>query len=248
LEKFYFGKYKYTDSAVHNFHPLPKFVIIIVSIIVTGLTVSLLNLILIFTLFCILMVISRIKTRQIYSILKPFRFLLLFTFFVQLFFNDKGFNFNEPSYFTAVSTTGQFFLMIAFSALFTATTRPLDIIKILNLILKPLKILKVDTQNIAASGIIALRFIPLLFEEADKIKTAQILRNDTTKRGIKRLLDIEAFIIPLFLRVMYFSEQIAITLQFRGNWETICKLSKTKFSEILITLLYILILAGIYCV
>jgi energy-coupling factor transport system permease protein len=167
---------------------------------------------------------------------------------VQLFFNDKGFDFNEPSYFTAVSTTGQFFLMIAFSALFTATTRPLDIIKILNLILKPLKILKVDTQNIAASGIIALRFIPLLFEEADKIKTAQILRNDTTKRGIKRLLDIEAFIIPLFLRVMYFSEQIAITLQFRGNWETICKLSKTKFSEILITLLYILILAGIYCV
>ncbi len=245
MEKFYFGKYKYIDSPVHNFHPLPKFIIIITTIIITGLSISLLRLILLFTLFCILIAMSRIKIKQIHSILKPFRFLLLFTFFVQLFFNDKGFNVSDPTYGTAITTTGQFFLMIAFSAIFTTTTRPLDIIKILNLILKPLKILKVNTQNITASGIIALRFIPLLFEEADKIKTAQILRNDTTKKGIKRLLDIEAFIVPLFIRVMYFSEQIAITLQFRGNWETICKLSKIKFSEILIALLYITVLVGI---
>ncbi|TYB33764.1 MAG: energy-coupling factor transporter transmembrane protein EcfT [Flexistipes sinusarabici] len=248
LKKNYFGKYRYKNSIFHNLHPLAKFLIIISSIILTGLSISLSKIFFLIAVFLIFLSASKISSKEIYSIFKPFRFLLIFTYLIQLFFDNTGFNPGNLNYTAAAAVTLKFSLMILFSAIFTATTRPLDIIKILNLLLKPLKIFKVNTQDITASGIIALRFIPLLFEEADKIRTAQILRNEVAHKGFKRIFQIEAFIVPLFFRVVHFSEQIAITLKFRDNWEKVYKFERIRVSEIILTAIYLILLAGLYYV
>lgn len=248
LKKNYFGKYRYKNSPLHNMHPLTKFLIIISSVVLAGMNIPLGKISVLIGIFLIFMAASKISAREIYSIFKPFRFLLIFTFLIQLFFDKNGFNPDNLNYATAVAITLKFSLMILFSAIFTATTRPLDIIKILNLLIKPLKIFKVNTQDITASGIIALRFIPLLFEEADKIRTAQILRNEKTHKGFRRIFQIEAFIVPLFFRVIHFSEQIAITLKFRDNWEKVYKFDKIKTGEIVLAVMYMIFLAGLYYV
>ncbi|MEC9492777.1 energy-coupling factor transporter transmembrane component T family protein [Flexistipes sp.] len=248
LKKNYFGKYRYKNSIFHNMHPLAKFFIIISSIILTGLSISLSKISVLIAVFLIFLAASKISAREIYSIFKPFRFLLIFTFIIQLFFDNTGFNPGDLNYTAAAAVTLKFSLMILFSAVFTATTRPLDIIKILNLLIKPLKIFKINTQDITASGIIALRFIPLLFEEADKIRTAQILRNEETHKGLKRIFQIEAFIVPLFFRVIHFSEQIAITLKFRDNWDKVYKFDRIKIPEIILTVIYLIFLIGLYYV
>jgi len=248
LKKNYFGKYRYKNSFFHNMHPLAKFLIIISSIILTGLSISLSKISVLIAVFFIFLAASKISAKEIYSIFRPFRFLLIFTFLIQLFFDNSGFNPDSLNYTAAAAVTLKFSLMILFSAIFTATTRPLDIIKILNLLIKPLKIFKVNTQDITASGIIALRFIPLLFEEADKIRTAQILRNDETHRGFKRIFQIEAFVVPLFFRVVHFSEQIAITLKFRDNWEKVYKFDRIRIPELILTGAYLVLLAGLYYV
>ncbi|UOD35764.1 energy-coupling factor transporter transmembrane protein EcfT [Deferribacteraceae bacterium V6Fe1] len=239
MNKIIIGKYIHRNSFIHNLNPITKFLSAIAFLIFIGLKFDLINFTFYTAITVLIVYLSNIKPMEILSLLKPFRYLLIFTFVIQLFYDNA----NGLNYTAAFLYTSKFTLMIVISSLFTISTKPIDIVKIVYIILKPLKIFGVNPTEMATSSVIAIRFIPLIFEEADKIITAQKLRGIIPKKGLKLLFSLHTFLIPLFNRVFYYAEQISITLNYRTNWEHILTVEKMRKWDIV---LIISIIAGCY--
>lgn len=185
--------------------------------------------------------LSKISIKDLFAIIKPFRFLLLFTFLIQLFYTT---NIADGIIMSAVHTS-KFLQLIIISAIFTLTTPPYDIVRIIYLILKPLRIFGVNPEEMSASALIAIRFVPVMFEEADRIFTAQNLRGIIPKNGFRLLFSLHSFMIPLFRRVFYYADQISVTLKYRNNWNTVMKMEKMKSFDYLTIGLIITVCYGI---
>ncbi len=176
-------------------------------------------------LLAVVLHFSKVSFKEFYPSVRSFRFFFIFTFLVQLFFTAGG-SFKLVPDITQVTVatimTLQFVLVIAYSALFTITTTPSDIARSLFVVAKPLKVFKVNLAEVAVSLLVAVRFIPLLFEESEKIVVAQKLRNGwdsetTWREKFSFFVKAESFIIPLFVRVIRYAEQISLTLHYRQN-------------------------------
>jgi energy-coupling factor transport system permease protein len=153
------------------------------------------------------------------SALKPFSFLFAFTFLIQLFVTADG-HLTLPGVSAILSSayfTLRIFLLIGFSLLFALTVSETDILRVLRYIFSPLKFIKISPDELAISSLIALRFIPILFNEAEKIKDSRhIMALGQEKRGkIETLKATFSLMIPLFIRAFYYAAQIAVTLRYR---------------------------------
>ena len=109
-------------------------------------------------------------------------------------------------------------LMVSLTMLLTATTKPLDLTYGLEWYMAPLKIIKFPVHEIAMTISIALRFIPTLLDETDRIMKAQSSRGVDFKHGkiSSRLKAIVSLIIPLFISAFQRSEELADSMEARG--------------------------------
>ena len=109
------------------------------------------------------------------------------------------------------------FLVIASSILMTLTTTSLLLADSIESLLKPLKILKVPVHDIAMMISIALRFIPTLADEADKITKAQSSRGANYDTGgfLQRVRGLVTILIPLFVSAIKRAEEFAIAMESR---------------------------------
>ncbi|MGA1846570.1 energy-coupling factor transporter transmembrane component T family protein [Deferribacter abyssi] len=236
MNKLYFGRYLPKDSVTHDFHSLLKFCVGMSLILLVGVSNNIYFLLIDIFLLLVISKISKIHILILLKSIRPFVFLLLFTFFFQLFFTSAGdfrLSFNNLQF--SIIYTLRFFIIILISSLLTVTTPPYDFVKIIYFLLRPLKYFKVNIKDIAVSSIIALRFIPLLFEESEKIRIAQKIRGEE-KSFLKNLISLDDFLIPLFYRIFYYSEQLSITLMYDRNWENILKVSKPSKKDVLLFL------------
>ena len=140
---------------------------------------------------------------------------------------------------------------MAYSSILSLTTSPSEIAKSLYLFIKPLKIFKINVENIGLSLLIAIRFIPLLFEEASKIITAQKLRgvwvtDVTFKEKLKFIFNMDSFIIPLFVRVFHYAEQLSITAMYRQNIDDVLKMQGITLKDIIFLIFFTATLWGSY--
>ncbi len=242
MKNYYFGNYIYKNSIIHNLNPLIKLFILALFMSLSNLNIDYYKKFSLIIVLFFLIVISKIIFKEFYGSIKSFRFLFLFILIVQLFFSSDGSFHLIPTKFSIINALYMllsFFLMISFSAIFTLTTSPSQIAKSLYFFIKPFKKIGINTKDIAISIIIAIRFIPVLFEEANRIITSQKLRGLLKKEKgffnkIKIYTKIDAFIIPLFMRIIYFGNQISITLNYRHNIDNIMILDKIKNSDLLI--------------
>ena len=106
-------------------------------------------------------------------------------------------------------------------------------------------------ENIGLSLLIAIRFIPLLFEEASKIITAQKLRgvwvtDVTFKEKLKFIFNMDSFIIPLFVRVFHYAEQLSITAMYRQNIDDVLKMQGITLKDIIFLIFFTATLWGSY--
>ena len=109
-------------------------------------------------------------------------------------------------------------LMIMLTMLLTATTKPLDLTYGLEWYMTPLKVIKFPVHEIAMTISIALRFIPTLLDETDRIMKAQSSRGVDFKHGkiSSRLKAVVSLIIPLFISSFQRSEELADSMEARG--------------------------------
>ncbi len=254
MNKIYFGRYLQQEnpSFIHCLNPLTKLIIITVSAAcIFSFGKSIYSFAVLTFLFLLLIVLSGSIFYAVYKSIKSFKVLYIFIFITVLFFGQQGafhITFTLNDFLNALASLYQFILLIGFSSILTLTTSPSEITKSLYLFIRPFKIFKINVENIGLSLLIAVRFIPLLFEESSKIITAQKLRGVwvtgvTFKEKMKFIFSIDAFVVPLFVRVFHYAEQLSITAEYRTNIDKALQLSAPKLKDILF-LVFISLLTG----
>ena len=122
------------------------------------------------------------------------------------------------SIFQSLKIVFRLIIMISLTMILTATTKPLDLTFAFEWFMTPLKVIKFPAHEIAMTLSIALRFIPTLIDETDRIMKAQASRGVDFKHGklSSRIRAIVALIIPLFISAFQRSEELADAMEARG--------------------------------
>lgn len=179
---------------------------------------------LLFTFFALAS--SKLPIRYVLKGLRPILFLIIFTFIIQLLFTREGavlfefgwFKIYEEGLRLAIIVSLRFFYLVSITTLVTLTTSPIELTDAIELLLKPFKVVRVPTHEIALMLSISLRFLPTLAEETEKIMKAQQARGvDLSAGPIKeRLRAIIPLLIPLFISAFKRAEDLATAMEARG--------------------------------
>ncbi|MBQ2891566.1 MAG: energy-coupling factor transporter transmembrane protein EcfT [Bacilli bacterium] len=141
--------------------------------------------------------------------------------------------------------------LIIFTTILTLTTKPTDLNNGIESLLSPLELLHIKTSIFAMMISIALRFIPTLFLEADKILKAQASRGVDFNEGSLRekIKQIISLLVPMFIVSFKRADELAVAMEARGyvpgEKRTKINLMKLKFSDILWLILFIIVLVGL---
>lgn len=242
------GQYLPRDSLVHRIDPRVKLFLMALGIGVTFKLEGPAPLAALF-LTCIAFTLgARISLRSISAGLAPFLWLFLFTAVLHVFMTP-----GDPLWIPYATWQGlvgggrvacQLMLAIWISTLATLTTSPLDTVWALEWYMKPLKYMNVPTDEIALVVMLAIRFIPLLFEETDRIIKAQKARGvDLESSGIvHKVRSLVPVIVPLLHSVFRRADDLAVALTLRGYTPGIVR---TRMKELAMHRYDYVVLAGV---
>jgi len=251
------GKYIRGDSLIHNLDPRTKILVAIPILSAITITNNIAFLSGYFILFFTGLLISRISLKYFINNIRPFIIILLLTFCIHLFFS-KG-RILVHLYFIKISEEGllrgglntlKIFLLLSYSILLMMTTSPIDLTDSFEKLFRPLSKIHIPVDKIALMMGISLRFIPTLFEEADRIKKAQMARGASFEGNlISRAKKIVAIIFPLMVSVFRRADELALAMEAKGYpgvKERTCyrelKFKLTDFMVFLIILIFTVIL------
>lgn len=226
LEKMIFGRYIPGDSIVHRIDARAKLVFVFLFIAIVFLANNWITYGLLIAFTLTIVAVSGIRFYFIVSGLKPVLFLLVFTFLLHTFFTKEGTVLLDLG-FTEIYTGGviqgvfiaiRFFVLVVMTTILTLTTTPISITDALELLLNPLKKIKLPVHELALMMSISLRFIPTLMDETDKIMKAQMARGSdmTTGPFKERMKAVVPLLIPLFVSAFKRAEDLATAMEVRG--------------------------------
>lgn len=226
MEKMIFGRFIPGESFVHKLDPRAKLLFVFAFIVIVFIANNALTygLLVAFTLVVILM--SRIKPYFLINGLKPVLFLMIFTFLIHILFTKEGDLLFELG-FVQVYEEGlrqgifislRFLVLVFMTTILTLTTSPISITDGLEVLLNPLKKVKFPVHELALMMSIALRFIPTLMDETDKIMKAQMARgSDLSAGSLKdRIKAVVPLLVPLFVSAFKRAEDLATAMEVRG--------------------------------
>ena len=226
LDKMIIGRYVPADSVVHKMDPRAKLLLVFLFVCVIFLANNVVSYALLAAFTILLIILSKIPLRYLYNGLKPILFLIIFTFLLHIFFTKEGellFDFGwieiyEGGLIQGLFISVRFTLLILVTSLLTLTTTPISITDGMEDLLGPLKKWKMPVHELALMMSIALRFIPTLMEETDKIMKAQTARGvDFSSGPIKdRVKSIVPLLVPLFVSSFKRAEELATAMESRG--------------------------------
>ena len=219
------GQYYPGDTLVHRLDPRTKLVLTLVYIAALFTAALYVGYILVLLFLVFGVAVSGIKVKTILSGLKPLIIIVLITGILNLFYT-KGehllVHFWRISIYwegveTAVFMALRIMLLIAGTLLLTYTTSPLQLTDGLESLLNPLKKLHVPVHELAMMMSIALRFIPTLIEETDKIMSAQRARGADFETGglIAKAKAMLPLLIPLFVSAFRRADELATAMESR---------------------------------
>ncbi len=255
------GQYLPLDSFIHKLDPRTK----IISTIIYIITVFIINkfyayvLLVIYLILCI--VFSKVPLKFILKGLKPIVYLIVFTSILNLFFTSGEklvfsfgpFNIFEEGIVRTFFLIFRLIFMIIGTSLMTLTTSPIELTDGIENLLKPFRKIGVPAHEIAMMLTIALRFIPTLMDETDKIMKAQMSRGAEldSKNIIKKAKNLIPILIPLFISSFRRADELAMAMESRcyrgGEGRTRVKKLEYVLSDYLafiITLIYLLLCIG----
>jgi energy-coupling factor transport system permease protein len=183
---------------------------------------------LIFIIIGLLMKITKLSFRQLFKQLKALWLMLIFLLVINILIpNTQTINtyfmvFGLRIYHAALLQTFyivfRLVLMIALTLILTASTRPLDLTYAIEWYLTPLKVIRFPSHEVAMTMSIALRFIPTLLDETNRIMKAQASRGVDFVHGKlkEKMRAIVSLIVPLFISAFQRSEELANAMEARG--------------------------------
>ena len=219
------GQYYPADSAVHRMDPRVKILLLIALIVAIFLAGNLLAFVPVVALLLAASALSHVPIRMMLKGVKPLRFILVLTFVLNVFFLqgetvlvDLGFAvIKTESLITAVHYTLRLVFLVLASSLLTLTTPPIVLTDGLERLLSPLRVVHFPAHEMAMMMSIALRFIPTLLEEADKIMKAQTARGADFESGnlIARAKAMVPLLVPLFVSAFRRAGDLAMAMEAR---------------------------------
>jgi len=254
------GQYFPGNSPIHRLDPRTKLVILIVYIVALFVAANWVSygVMLVFLIGCI--VISAVPAKAFINGMKPLILILIFTGFLNLFFTQGE---GEPlvsfwiitiyaeGIVRAVFMVVRILMLITGTFLLTYTTSPIALTDGLESLLAPLKRIKVPVHELSMMMCIALRFIPTLIEETDKIMSAQKARGADFETGklIQRVKALVPILVPLFISAFRRADELATAMECRcyhgGEGRTKMKLLRYKRLDFAAYGIAALVLAGV---
>lgn len=226
MEKMIFGRYIPGDSFVHKLDPRSKLVFVFAFIIVVFFANNVMTYAFLIVLTLLVIFMSRIRLYFLLNGLKPIIFLLVFTFVIHIFFTREGdilfelgfFKIYEEGLRQGVFISIRFLVLVLMTSILTLTTSPISITDGIEVLLNPLKKLKLPVHELALMMSIALRFIPTLMDETDKIMKAQMARGSDLSAGPmkERIKAVVPLLVPLFVSAFKRAEDLATAMEVRG--------------------------------
>lgn len=218
------GQYYPVDSPIHRLDPRTKLVGTLAYIVSLFLFQSFLGFVAAFSFFAGVVILSKVPIRYILRGLKPILILLLFTVGFH-FFLTKGeilaqfwiFKITKEGLYRGTFMGIRLILLILGSSLMTFTTTPNQLTDGLERLLSPLKVFRVPVHDVAMMMSIALRFIPILMEETDKIMKAQQARGADFESGnlFRRAKAMLPIFIPLIVSAFRRAFDLALAMEAR---------------------------------
>ena len=226
LDKLLLGRYLQGDSLIHRLDPRTKFLATFLFIIIVFLANNWLTYFILAVFTMIALLASKIPMSFFWNGVKPLLWVILFTVVLQMVFTTGGDVYVEWA-FIKITSYGvinaififlRFMFIIFISTLMTLTTPPLQIADAMESIMKPLGKIGVPVHEIALMLSIALRFVPTLMDEAQKIMNAQRARGVDFGEGnlFEQMKAIIPILIPLFVSSFNRAEDLATAMEARG--------------------------------
>ena len=219
------GQYYPTDSIVHRLDPRVKILLTIAFIVGIFLVHSLWGYALALVFVYFMARLSHVPFKMLMRGLRPLRFILVLTFVLNLFFSGEGTILWQWSFITitheglsrAVHYCLRLLFLVIGTSLLTLTTSPVSLSDGLELLLSPLKVIHFPAHELAMMMTIALRFIPTLLEEADKIMKAQMARGADFESGnlLARAKAMVPLLVPLFVSAFRRAGDLAMAMEYR---------------------------------
>ena len=202
------GQYFPGNSVIHKMDARMKVILTLLLIVSIFICKNIVSLTVVVICAVMLVLISKIPLKTVLKSIKPLAVIIIITSLLNLFYGRGEplvqigrLKITQSGIETAVFMAIRIITLVVISSLLTYTTSPTELTDALERLLKPLKLIKVDVHSIAMTMTIALRFIPTLIEEIEKIMAAQKSRGAEMDSGglIHRAKALIPVIIPLFI-------------------------------------------------
>ena len=253
------GQYFPGKSPIHRMDPRTKLILTVVYIVALFIADNWLSYLLMMTFLVSCIRISAIPLKSIVRGMKPLVFILVFTAILNLFYTDGGVVLVRLGS-LAITSEGlkraffmiwRILMLISGTFLLTYTTSPIALTDGLESLLSPLKKLHFPVHELAMMMSIALRFIPTLIEETDKIISAQKARGADFETGnlFRRAKALIPILVPLFVSAFRRADELATAMECRcyhgGAGRTKMKVLVFRMRDVIALLIVAALLAGI---
>ena len=219
------GQYFPGNSLVHRLDPRTKLMAVTLYIVALFLADFFVTYAIMLLVLALAITISKVPLRSILRGLKPILFIAIFTALLNLFYTSGEhvlvkfwvFTITLEGVFNAFFMVVRIMMLIAGTFLLTYTTSPILLTDGLESLLSPLKKLHIPIHELSMIMSIALRFIPTLIEETDKIMSAQRARGADFESGnlMQRAKALIPLLVPLFISAFRRADELAVAMECR---------------------------------
>jgi energy-coupling factor transport system permease protein len=264
MRGFAFGQYYPASSVLHRLDPRTKVLAAVIYIVTAFLCTNTISFALLFLSGIVLMLVSRIPMKVVLRSVRALIFIMVFTALLNIFWvvdTSKGaeplvefwiFTIYAKGIYHAVFILIRILAMVIGTGLFlTYTTTPIALTDAIESLLRPLAKLHVPVHSFAMMMTIALRFIPTIMEETEKIMAAQKARGADFTQGslAKRAKALIPIIVPLFASVFRRADELATAMECRcyhgGEGRTKLRILKYRGRDVMTLLVMLLFTAAV---
>ena len=248
------GQYFPGNSVAHRLDPRTKILLVVIYIVALFQAEGWIGygLVTVVTLLC--MAASKIKPASMFKGVKPMLFIIILTALLNIFYTQgtpilPGWIITWEGIARAVQMMLRIILLISGTFLLTYTTSPIALTDGLEILMSPLKKLKVPVHEMTMMMSMALRFIPTLIAETDKIVSAQKARGADFETGslVRRAKALLPILVPLFVSAFKRADELAVAMESRcyhgGEGRTRMKQLKMQKRDYIALILGIVFLA-----
>lgn len=253
-----FGQFYPSGSVLHRLDPRVKLTSLIGIIVLIFCTSNFYSLGVAVSFVMAAVLLSKVPVRLYLKSMKAIIIIILLTSVLNLFYASGKviaswwiFTITDEGLKNAITVAVRIISLVAVSSALTFTTSPTDLTDGLERLMKPLGIFRIKTHEIAMMMTIALRFVPTLLEETDKITAAQKARGADMDSGniLRRIKALIPILIPLFVSAFRRAYDLAMAMECRcyqgGKGRTRMKQLKFKCRDYIAFLVLLTAIAGV---